>query len=107
MLFIIEDIAIGATLIALGALGLARFAVFFQNRKTTGDQFLSTSFASVLLVALIVSGGTFIGRAAFVIGGFPGILLGASGIIYLGLVVFAAWRLFGPRPEPIADRIVA
>lgn len=107
MLYLIEDIAIGATLIALAALGLAFSAAFFRSRKTNGDQFFSTSSVSVLLVALVVAGGAFIGRTAFMVDGLLGILIAAGGLIYLTLAMYAAWRMFGPRPEPVTDRIVA
>lgn len=107
MLSFLEHAAIGAVLIALSAVGLARAAVYFRSTEGTGDRFFSTSLTSVALVALVVAGAFFLGRAVFEAGGFLWIAVALAGIAYLVLVPVVAWRLFGPRPEPVALQAVA
>ena len=107
MLSFLEHAAIGAALITLAALGLARAAVYFRHTTATGDRFFVTSMTSVALVALAVSGACYLGRAAFDADGALGVFIATAGLAYTVLVPFVAWRLFGPQSEPIADRIVA
>ena len=102
MLAFLEHFAIGAVLIAAAAAGLARAAVYFRQSRSTGDRFFSTSMTSVLLVALIVAGAFWLGRAAFEAGGFVGIATAAAGAAYLVLVPAFTWRLIGPRPDPLS-----
>lgn len=107
MLSVLEPVAIGAALIAVAALGLARAAVYFRTTTSTGDRFFSTSMVSVALVAMAVAGAFYVGRAAVDADGALGLLIAATGIVYTGMLPFAMWRWFGPQPEAMAERMVA
>lgn len=107
MLSFLEHVGIGAALIAIAALGLARAAVYFRTTTSTGDRFLSTSLVSVTLVAMTVAGAFYVGRAAVDAGGPLTVLIAAAGLAYVLIVPFAMWRWFGPQQEAIADRMAA
>lgn len=107
MLTTLEYAAVGAVLIALAAIGLARAAVHFRRTESTGDRFFSTSLTSVALVALFVSGSFYLGRAAIDAGGSLTILLAAMALAYVAIVPLTLWRLFGPRPQAAAVRLAA
>jgi len=107
MLPMFENAAIGAALIALASIGLARAAVHFRRTETASDRFFSTSFVSVVLVALIVGGAFYIGRAAFEAPGMWRLIVGAGGVAFVVLVPTLAWQWFGPRSETATRRAVA
>ncbi|MEQ8817506.1 MAG: hypothetical protein RLO51_22270 [Thalassobaculum sp.] len=107
MLSFLEHAAIGAVLIAVAAIGLARAAVYFRRTTSTGDRFFSTSMTSVLLVALTIGGAFYLGRAAFEADGIAGIAVAVAGLAYLVVVPTVAWRAFGPRPEALAVPVSA
>lgn len=106
MLTFLEHAAIGAALIAAAAIGLARAAAYFRSSKSTGDRFFSTSLTSVVLVAMIVAGGFYVGLAAFEADRITGIATAVAGLAYLVLAPTVAWRWFGPRQDVAAGRIV-
>lgn len=107
MLPMFENAAIGAALITLAAIGLARAAAHFRRAEATSDRFFSTSFVSVALVALIVGGAFYLGRAAFEAPGMWRLIVGAGGIAFVVLVPTLVWQWFGPRAATVARRAVA
>jgi hypothetical protein len=104
MLPMLEHAAVGAALVTLAAIGLARAAVHFQRFTGTEDRFFSTSFVSVALVALLVGGAFYLGRAAFEAEGLWQPVVAAGGIAVVVLVPTAIWQWFGPRTTEAAGR---
>ena len=107
MLYFLEHAAIGAVLIALASIVLARAAVYFRRTQSTGDRFFSTSMISVLVVALAVGGACYLGDAAFKADGVAGIAVAVASFAYLVVVPTVAWRVFGPRAEVLAVPVAA
>lgn len=98
MLAFLEHAAIGAILVLLGSIALARSAVYFQRFPDTEDRFFSTSFASVGIVALAVTGAFYIGLAAFDAEGTWRLAIIAGGSAFVLVVPPLVWQWLGPRP---------
>lgn len=102
-----EYVAIGAVLLAAGAVCLARAAVYFRATDTGADRFFSTSFTSVLIIALLVGGVLYLARAVFDVEGAGRLVAALAAIAYTAVIPLAIWRWIGPRHGADAVRAAA
>ena len=99
MMTAIEHVALGAALLGAAAIGIARGAAYFRRTYTGVDRFHTTSFASVILVALMV-GGLF-----YLINGVAGVDAGwrvpaaLTALAFAVVMPVAVWRWTGPKSE--------
>lgn len=105
MLSPFEDAGIGLILIALAAIGIARAAVFFRRIDTGADRFFSTSFTTVMLVALLIAGMFFLVAAVLSLAEALRIPAAIVALAYTLAVPIAVWRWIGPRPTGIDGEV--
>lgn len=92
-----EYALIGATLIALGSVGLARAATYFRRVDTGADRFFSTSLTAVAIVGLLTSGVFCMGWSVIELPRPWNVVAGLIAAGYAIVLPFVVWRLLGPR----------